>query len=106
MRSQETFRIGNVSTDLCEKFDGLHFGIFRAGESTGKGASRARRKMPRIQRLPRQRVLSRLPCRGFGYWWAGSFFWAVDGRVIGKKLFEDFSRVRVGRPTPFFPASQ
>src|ERR1700730_10169443 len=30
--SQETFWLGNVGADLCEKFDGLHFGIFRAGE--------------------------------------------------------------------------
>ena len=32
MSSQETFWLGNVGADLCEKFDGLHFGIFRAGE--------------------------------------------------------------------------
>ena len=30
--SQKTFRIGNVGADLCEKFYGLHFGVFRAGE--------------------------------------------------------------------------
>jgi hypothetical protein len=30
--SQETFWLGNVGADLCEKFDGLHFGIFRAGQ--------------------------------------------------------------------------
>jgi hypothetical protein len=29
---QETFWLGNVGADLCEKFDRLHFGIFRAGE--------------------------------------------------------------------------
>ena len=30
--SQETLWLGNVGANLCEKFDGLHFGIFRAGQ--------------------------------------------------------------------------
>lgn len=62
-------------------------------------------KRPRIQRLPRHRVLSRSRRRAFVCWWAGSF-WGQYSGVVVQKFLKDLGRVWVRASASFLPTAQ